>query len=206
MNFFRAMLALVLGSALLGTGALRAQETPPFDIQQPFSADVEITTKKGPTSQQHICCDNGKIRSEMTAHGMAITSIVRPDQQKIYAILASQKMVMEIPYNRESFKDEMALMNDGHLKFELVSSDTVDGIACNKYRVTPDSGTKTYLFWLDAARKAPLKMAAEDGTFSLVWKSYQAGPQDAALFEVPAGYSIMNMPGKFKQSDSPAGA
>ncbi len=37
-------------------------------------------------------------------------------------------------------------------------------------------------------------MAAEDGKFTIVWKNFQSGPQDPALFEPPADYQKIAMP------------
>ncbi len=49
-------------------------------------------------------------------------------------------------------------------------------------------------FWLDTANKVPVKMQAQDESFTALWSHYKAGPQDPALFEVPAGYQVMDMP------------
>jgi hypothetical protein len=33
-----------------------------------------------------------------------------------------------------------------------------------------------------------------DGSLTVKWKNFVAGPQDAALFDPPAGYQIVDMP------------
>jgi hypothetical protein len=38
-------------------------------------------------------------------------------------------------------------------------------------------------------------MATADGSLTVKWTNFTAGPQDASLFEVPAGYQVMSMPG-----------
>jgi hypothetical protein len=68
-----------------------------------------------------------------------------------------------------------------------------EGAACMKYKVTSNASNKVSFMWVDAATKAPVKMVAEDGSFTMLWKNYKAGPQDPALFEVPAGYKVMSM-------------
>ena len=67
-------------------------------------------------------------------------------------------------------------------------------MACTKYKVVPDKGGNVMYFWLDIAHKAPVEMASADGSFSAKWTNYKPGPQDAALFEVPADFNIMPMP------------
>src|SRR5271156_5534367 len=78
-------------------------------------------------------------------------------------------------------------------KSELVGPDTVNGVATMKYKMTsPDN--KVYWFWVDPVAKVPVKMAADDGSVTVVWKDYKPGPQDASLFEPPADYQVMQMP------------
>jgi len=78
-------------------------------------------------------------------------------------------------------------------KFEVVGPDTVEGVACTKYKVTSKDG-KVFFYWIDTAAKAPVKMTADDGSVTIVWKNYKSGPQDASLFEPPADYQMVSMP------------
>lgn len=194
MNPLRLSVLVVVGCCLLNSKVLLAEETvSPFGANQQFSADMVITTPGGQTITQKIYSDSGKMRTEVTIHDMSVVNIVRPDQQKVYSVMEAQKMVMEMPYDPEKYK-QLAMASSGPQgKFEVVGPDTVDGVACTKYKVTSKDG-KAFFFWIDTARKAPVKMAAEDNSVTILWKNYKAGPQDAALFEVPAGYKVMIMP------------
>ena len=49
--------------------------------------------------------------------------------------------------------------------------------------------------------EAPVKMMADDKSYTMYWKNYKAGPQDASLFEVPKDFKVMGIPG----SSGPAG-
>ena len=140
-----------------------------------------------------IYMDNGKLRNEVTANGMQMVSIVRPDQQKMYSVMTAQKMVMVMPLDPEKIKRVMPLGSGGDGKIETVGPDTVDGVAATKYKMTTGEGKVNFL-WVDAARRFPVKIASEDGSFTILWKNFQVGPQDAALFEPPSGYQVMNMP------------
>jgi hypothetical protein len=134
------------------------------------------------------------MRSETMMNGMEMATIVRKDQQKIYQIMVSQKMAMELPYDPDKFKGSTAASFGPEGKFELVGPDVVDGVVCAKYKVTSDKNPEVLYFWFDAARKAPVEMAAADGSFTAKWKNFKSGPQDPALFELPAGYQVMPMP------------
>ena len=161
-------------------------------FDQAYSADQLITTREGTTVNSKLYCDHGRVRTEMTSQGMNIVAIILPDQQKAYTIMESQKMVMVMPYDPAKYKKYMIGTSSFDGKIEAAGTETVDGVPCNKYKVTTDD--KVYDLWTNTATKQPVKMAAEDGAFVLTWKNYVAGPQDPSLFQVPAGYTMVNMP------------
>lgn len=202
MNSSRLLPALLLGCCLLLTRPLHAQDSP-FGPGKQFSADQTITTKEGKTITDKIYMDDGKVRTEMSMSGMQIISIIRPDLKKIYTVMDAQKMVMEMPYDAAKImKNLPPTTGDG--KFETIGPDTVDGVACTKYKVTNKNG-KVFFMWNDAAKKTPVKMTSEDGTFVMLWKNYQAGPQPASLFEPPSGYQVMAMPAAMPAPAAPSG-
>ena len=178
---------------------LFAQSPPsPVSFDKAFSADQIITTRDGETITSKIYNDNGRVRTEMTVHGMNIIAIVLPDEKKVYSIMPAQKMVMLMPYDPEKYKKFAVGTAGFDGKYELVGPETVDGVATVKYKVTTSdkaSGKdKVYFLWAEPATKLPVKMAAEDGSFAAAWKNYKAGPQDASLFVVPSDYQVMTMP------------
>jgi len=202
----RRLFLLVVGGCLGCFSFLRADNaTPPFELAKQYSADMVITSSAGQAITSKIYTDSGKIRTEMSTSGMQVVSIIRPDQQKMYSVMVAQKMVMEMPYDPEKMKKQMAAASGPEGKFELVGPDPVDGVACTKYKVTTGDG-KVMFYWIDTAQKAPVKMAAEDGSFSMLWKNYKAGPQDAALFEPPADYQKMTMPSIPSAPGGPGGS
>jgi len=197
MNSSRLFLFIVAGCCLLRPEPLPGQEgAPPFAMDKPSSADLTITTKQGMTIQAKTYLDGDKMRSEVSMNGMDMATIVRKDKRKIYHVMASQKMVMEMDYDPDKFKGYTAVDSAFGLqdKFEVVGPETVDGVACTKYKVTSDKTKQVFYFWLDVPRKVPVRMASEDGSFTILWKNYKVGPQDPALFEIPAGYQVMPMP------------
>jgi hypothetical protein len=187
MNPYRLLLAVAI--CVSGLSSVRADDAP-FSMGAQYSADQVVTTARG-TMTNKVYVDNGKIRTEMNANGMQIVSIVRPDQNKVYSVMVTSKMVMVMPYDPSKVSGQPTTAGS---KFETVGPDTADGVACIKYKATASDG-KVSFYWADASTKLPVKMASEDGAYTIEWKNYQTGPQDAALFEPPAGFQVMNMPG-----------
>ena len=193
MNLTRLALLVVAGCALV-LNPLRAQTPPPWTPDKQFSADQVITTKDGMTIQSKIYVDSGKIRTDIDAHGMKMESIILPAEKKMYTVMEQQQMVMEMPLSDDKVKQVTAATGGGNAKFEVVGPDTVDGTACTKYKMTTDSSTKDFFWWINPATHTPVKMAADDGAVTVAWKNYKSGAQDPALFTPPTGYKVIQMP------------
>jgi hypothetical protein len=189
-GMIRFLLILVAGGCLMNVRLAQADDAAP-PLAKQYSADMVITAQNRPMNSK-IFKDNDKIRTEMNAQGMQMVSIIRPDQLKMYNVMVAQKMVMVMPIDPEKAK-RMVATNGIDGKFDLIGPETVDGVACTKYKVT-SSDNKVNFMWIEAAKKIPVKMASEDGSYNIVWKNVQIGPQDAALFEPPADYKVMEMP------------
>src|SRR5580658_9837886 len=121
------------------------------------------------------------------------------DQQKVSTVLPSQKKVtVRQLFTPEVIVDKnqlaMVSLNFGkNAKVEKIDSESLDGVATDKYKLTLSDGKApggVGILWIDAPKQSPIKFASEDGALTVEWKSFQPGPQDAALFEPPAGYRI----------------
>jgi hypothetical protein len=135
--------------------------------------------------------DNGRIRTDMMVNGLNMVSIVLPGQQKVYSILADQKMVMAMRYDPRKYGKYLIGTPAFEGSIQRLGPNTVAGVVCDKYKVTSkDTG---YFLWVDPAKKQPVKIMAQDGSFTALWKNYQPGPQPASLFEIPSGYTMMDM-------------
>jgi hypothetical protein len=196
MIMMRLFLLAMAGGAFSAGTLLRAQAPAPAPapviFDKSFRAEQQVTMRDGTSMATKVFFDNGKIRVEMAPHGMNVTALVLPDAGKVYSILDAQKMVMVMPYDAAKYKMFLVGTPSFDGKIEQVGTETINGIFCNKYKVT--AANKIYDFWIDAAKKQPVKIAAEDGAFTATWKNYQAGPQDPALFVVPADYQMVVMP------------
>ena len=195
MNSLRLALAIVAGCCLLRPTPLPADDTAaPFAMEKHYSADLTIMTKEGMSVESKNYVDGDKMRSDATMNGMDMSIIVRKDEQKIYNVMNTQKMVMVMPYDPSKVAGRTAASFGPEGKFTLIGPDSVDGVACTKYSVTSDKTKQVFFFWLDPVRKVPLQMSAADGSFTVKWKNFNAGPQDPSLFEPPADYQVMQMP------------
>ena len=75
-----------------------------------------------------------------------------------------------------------------------VGTETVNGRSCDKWEFTDKNGGGTRTVWLDQKLHFPIKMVGSQGdNFELT--NVQEGTQPASLFEVPAGYTKMDMGG-----------
>jgi len=199
MKASRLAWVIVAGCCLLRPEMLCAEDAPvPFTLDKQYSATMVIATDKGQTMVQQMYIDNGKVHMESNLQGMQgaqMEMIIRPDLNKVYQVMPSQKLAMELPYNASQFNSPMVSATGPQGKFELVGPDTVGTVACMKYKVTFSDANKPGTMWIDAATKVPVKMMADDKSYTMLWKNYKAGPQDASLFEVPKDYKVMGFPG-----------
>jgi hypothetical protein len=197
MSFSRRRFLVGLVACALAVRLLPAQEAQdlasPVTFSKQFSADMIVTGEDGRAMRQKIFTDNDKVRMEMDAGIGPIMMIVRPDQGKVYSIMESQKTIMAMPFDPKTLEAQMAFATGLDRKYDNLGPETMEGVACTKYRFT-SADRKVYYLWVDTARKIPVKMAAADRSFTLLFKNYQVGPQDAALFTLPTGYQTMELP------------
>jgi hypothetical protein len=189
------MIRLVFAFALFIAVAARAHaDAPPINFSQPYSSDEVATDAHGGTHPGHMIASDGKMRMQVTGpQGMNMTILVRPDQQKVYLVMDAQKMAMQLPLNPKRYAAVMAVLDTSGGAFEKIGPDTVDGVGCTKYKVTDKDGKSLFAWGLPDG--TPVKIAGLDGSYSMIWKNYKAGPQPAALFDIPADYNIMPMGG-----------
>lgn len=181
---FKLFCAIVLGLGMMVfAGACYAGD---------FSADMVSASPEGSFSGK-IYVSGEKSRMEMAE---AIT-ISRLDKKVAWMLMPSEKMYMEQPLDMRSAAGAQEKM-EGEISRVAEGKETVNGRATTKYRVTYEAqGRRETVFqWLDEAAHIAVKTAAVDGSWSMEFKNIQTGPQDQALFEIPAGYQKMsfNMP------------
>lgn len=155
---------------------------------QDFSADM-VSTTKSTVFTGKIFVANKKTRIEMSR---SIT-ITRMDKNIIWVLASEQKTYMELPLKPEhvvAFTEK----TPGEIERKNLGTETVDGKKTNKYRIvyTVENKRQAIFQWIDAASGIPIKTSAEDGTWTMEYKSLKTGKQPDTLFEIPAGYQKLS--------------
>lgn len=175
MNTKRTLLTIALLWIFTLTAAVAAPASQ-------YSATIVATNGgQSKTSKQYM--DHGKMRTEMNQGGQTVISIVRPDKKVIWNLLVAQKMYMEIPISGPARTGAAALPPDA--TYAKVGSETVEGKPTDKYRIDV-KGKPVGFVWLAGQNIAKYQTA--DGATTVIFRDFKAGPQPAALFELPAGY------------------
>lgn len=186
----KILLSLVLVVACLTTQSLRADEIP---LKWPSEFSVEMVTHaSGQEIATKMFKGKDKTRMESNVQGMESVTIVRMDLKKMYMLMPAQKMVMEMPMN-DSMVPDMAIPK-GDVKWEKLGSETVNGMACDKYKVTAtyEGKTSDMIYFLDSkGYPARTEITTQGQTVTVDYKNWSNGEPDAALFEVPADYNKM---------------
>ena len=170
-----------------------------------FSADMKMSGARGQEMTGKMYFGGQRMRYEMNAGGHEMISIHDAKTQTSYMIMPQQKMYMEMNANAmrgmgrgprmpdaKAFDPNNPCANEEGYTCKKVGSETVNGRSCDKWEFTGKEGTRTV--WLDQKLHFPIKMVGNRGdTFELT--NVQEGSQPASLFEVPAGFTKMDMGG-----------
>jgi hypothetical protein len=183
----RRFLGVVLGSILLlWAGLVQAAE---------FSATM-ITKAGGMEIPGKVFVKGDKMRNEIEASGHPVINILRPDKKLVWIIMPQQKAYVEMPIHPGTKQQMMTLTEKQKANMKKVGSETIGGHACEKYETTMDhqgKPMKVYT-WIATDLGVPIKVVAEDGSFSMEYKDIKPGEVAASQFEAPQGYKKIKMP------------
>jgi hypothetical protein len=183
--------------------------------QAEFSADIVDLQKPGTPTQAKIYFAKDKMRVEsqtVSAHGAGAvimnyatqTGTVVMTQQHMYMEMPMQAQTQRMGYAAAFFRagDVENACGDwqkmGHTEGNChkVGSDTVNGRSTVKYETTNASGDVSH-FWLDPKLRFPVKWEGKNSGGEL--RNIQEGTQPASLFEIPAGFTKMDLGGMMQQ-------
>lgn len=156
-----------------------------------FSADM-INQAQGKTLQSKIYMKKNKIRLE--TKGQEAYSILRTDKNVAWMVFPKDKAYMEMVPQVPQVQGEKL---KGEVSRKYLGSETIDGRPTKKYEVIlkdADISDKAYQ-WVATDLNYPIKISAVDGSWSTEYKNIKVGAQPDSLFELPAGYEKMAMPG-----------
>ena len=137
----------------------------------------------------------GEQRHEQALSALSPVFILRAGSAVADAILPQLHTVVEFAVPKE-----LSLLGDPNLLRQPVGKETVNGIATTKYAVDENSpsGRATGVLWLSQdgiPMRCDAKFVVKNGKASTIhWelRHVEIGRQDAALFEVPQGYTKLS--------------
>ncbi len=149
------------------------------------SGGVQIT---GP-----VYHDRGKERWEISEAGMPQVTIMRPDLGKMIMYMPQMNMGMELALDGDP---RFGLPADhAGPKPKAVGREDMAGESTTKFRTEVDNGADapfTVFSWVtDDGIVMRNQGSGPEGEFVMYLKGLSRGPQDAALFEMPAGAQLM---------------
>jgi len=179
---------------------------------QEFSADVVSTRGNGALSRIYSTREKVRFEAEGKNPSMGAIAIIIDETQNKWVVLMAQRHMyidrvpgmMKTPiithfWHVEDVNDacpqwkkiaDEAGAGNNLGSCTKVGTDTVNGRSTVKYEGVSTQGDKTY-FWLDTKLHCIIKAASDSGVMEL--ENIQEGPQPASLFEVPAGYTRLDL-------------
>jgi len=151
---------------------------------------------------------NEGYRYEFNEDGQEGVVIVLNETGEVFILMPQQKMAM-----KTAAGNPMSMQNDPVGSFEYykkdgtvkeIGTETINGVKCTKselWNITGDEygqvTQKMFTIWTSDKYKFPMKMinhidGAEGSGMEL--KDIEPWTLDAQVFEIPAGYTVMDMP------------
>jgi hypothetical protein len=157
------------------------------------------------TMRQKFYYELEKNRTEMDMGGQQVATITREDLGVIWMVLGNN-MYMETSMadiekyaeNTEGSPDAMEVV-----EYSKLGEETIDGYKTTKYKVItrdPDGDQMTGFFWLTEEKIAvrmemDFEMEGEQTNVVIRLEDIEIGALEDSLFEVPAGYTKIEMGG-----------
>lgn len=163
-----------------------------------FSADMVQTMqgKQLPPGKAYVKED--KLRTERSMAGRDQIMIMDRTQARVVMLLPDSKNYMEMRLDPAKMGAAALKDKNEYGQWRAVGRETVDGWDCEK-RVFDykDKSQGELTAWFADKLGYPVKTVykGEGGTMVMEYKNIKTGQVDPALFEVPAGYQKMAMPG-----------
>ena len=190
---------LIAAAVAMGIIALVPQPSPAGPSGKAYDAVYEMTTSEGTATQRKISDGAGRLRTELTsARGTSIT-IEDQQMQVRYTVVPDKKVVLmgslsvrkKKLASMDAFTDEEARS----MGLQPLGSKLVEGHPCHGYRfASPQTENDTWIGDDIGVMVASDSTAPMTGQISVRLKSFSPYVPDPALFQVPDGYKVVNMP------------
>lgn len=163
-----------------------------------FTADM-VTTESGVTVTNKFYSENPFYRMDIEEEGQEGYVIVNRTEGVTKVVMPAEQMYMEM-----SSTGMMSMSNDVFQSIEkqkeqyetnLVGSESINGYECEKYEVLID-GSVVSTYWQSADIEYPIKVVSgANSEMVMELKNITEGDVDDSMFQIPDGYTKMDMPG-----------
>ncbi|PTY03620.1 hypothetical protein DB346_07050 [Verrucomicrobia bacterium LW23] len=169
---------------------------PPFDLPKSFSATVRVAQGSTVSEMKFFASDN-KLRLETKTRDFPVVLIadLKEMSSKMLVPDRSIYIVRALTPSNAAALDLRKAWQDPTLIWERKPDSIVEGVPCEVYHVTSgregDPTYQTHDLFLNPATQLPLKVVIKTPKTEItqLWTNVTPGPQDAALFTEPAGYT-----------------
>ena len=196
----RTRIFLIAATMTLAGVAQAASPAPP---QAEYSADTVIeTAEMSMKGRVHYTPTRERREMVMGSGGDKMISIMRQDKKLTWTLMPSEKMYMETKNAESKAKDDLS---DYKIEQTVVGQETVNGVSTTKSKIvmTGTKGEKMGGFMWTTKENIVVKIDAiamdkkQKHRYKTELTNLKVGKQDPKLFEVPAGYQKMSIPGMF---------
>ena len=173
--------------------------------QQPFSADITMTTHNGTKVTGKYYFLPPAFRMDTNAQGHAMSMIVNGSTRTTYMVMHDQRLYIEShgednPMMRQALKPpsfDAAHPCGQDMTCQKVGTESVNGRVCDKW-VGKDMKGNSGTAWIDQKPHFPIKAVSNDGS-GMELTNVKEDKPDASLFQPPAEYRKMDIPGMLGQ-------
>ena len=196
----RTRMFLMVAAMTLAGAAQAASPAPP---QAEYSADTVIETAEvSMKGRVHYTPTRERREMVMGSGGDKMITITRQDKKVAWTLMPAEKMYMETKNTGSKAKDDPSSYK---IEQTVVGPDTVNGVSTTKSKIvmTGAKGEKMGGFMWTTKENIVVKIDAiaiekkQKHRFKTELTNLKIGKQDPKLFEVPAGYEKMSIPGMF---------
>jgi hypothetical protein len=157
-----------------------------------YSADRVMQMEAG-TIEGKVYSSKGKERMETSMKGMTSVMILRTDKKEGYMLMPAQKMYMQMDFAKAQAQSG-AQTADSNVEITEVGTETIEGQSTTKYKMIMKDGSAGGFLWITKdgivmKMDGVVKNGNDKSRITMTLKNLKIGSQDAALFEVPAGYT-----------------
>jgi Domain of unknown function (DUF4412) len=185
---------------------------------QPFSADMQFSSTRGGDMTRDMTgkmyFGSGHMRMDMqggprggaiiiTDFKSQVTDILMPEQHMYMEHNASEmagRRTGMMPNIKPLRDPSNPCADEEGMTCKKIGVEEVNGRTCDHWQIT-DKKDKVANVWIDQKLHFPIKTVSEDSAWTLT--NIKGGEPDASLFQIPAGYTKMDM-GSMMQMGRPA--